>query len=419
MIPFAEMNALLRAAVCFWTLLLILGYTVNIFFSVRQKRYFYAGLTLITLCILYYIMQIIHDISRTDMGMSAVPYADTFGSLPFIIYIVILSAFTIAFIIQYHSNLTYAKTHISSMSVKEALDKNPTGICYYRENGQLILSNHKMNALAFSVTGHALLNGTELYDAVKKEPITEPADGTVIRFSHKTLTLSGELCHELIADDITEIYRKSEILQKDNERLKSQNRIMQEYGETIDETVRRQEVLMTKTKIHDEMNRLLLSTDNAICGGMEKEKQQIIETWQKNILLLCIEAGSDTKNNALSDLDALAKLIGMTITYDKLPETEKSDTLLLFSLAAEEAMTNAAKHGGAKNLYVNISETDETLTVKFTNDGKNPDGTVTEGGGLSALRHRLQQAGGSVNISVESRFTLTVSIPKGGNINVL
>lgn len=419
MIPFAEMNALFRAVVCFWVLLLILGHTINIFLSVRQKRYSYAGASLFTICILYYIMQMIHDISRMKMGMAVHLHNDIFGSLPFYVYIVILSVCTVTFTIHCHSIIAYAKTHISSMSVKEALDRNPTGICYYRENGQLILSNHKMNALAFSVTGHALLNGAEFYDAVKTEPITELTDGSVIRFSHKSLTFSGEDCHELIADDITEIYRKSEILRKDTEQLKSQNKIMQEYGATIDETVRRQEVLTTKTKIHDEMNKLLLSTDNAIRGGTEKEKQQIIETWQKNILMLCIEAGSDAKNNALSDLDALAKIIGMTIIYDKLPETEKSDTLLLFSLAAEEAMTNAAKHGSAKNLYVNITETDELLTVIFTNDGKNPGGPVTEGGGLSALRHRIEQAGGSISISSENRFTLTVAIPKGGNVNVL
>lgn len=419
MMPFIEMNALPRAVVCFWALLLILGHTINIFFSVRQKRYSYAGIPLLAIGVLYYIVQMVHNISRVKMGTGAHLHFGAFGSLPFIVYIVILSVFTITFIIQYHSNLAYTKTHISSMSVKEALDQNPTGICYYRENGQLILSNHKMNALAFSIMGHALLNGTELYDAVKKEPITELENGTVVRFSHKSITFSGEPCHELIADDITEIYRKSEILRKDNELLKSQNRIMKEYGETIDETVRRQEVLTTKTKIHDEMNRLLLSTDNAIRGGTEKEKQQIIETWQKNILLLCIEAESDTRNNALSDLDALAKLIGVTITYDKLPKTEKSDTLRLFSLAAEEAMTNAAKHGGAKNLYVNTYETEEMLEVRFTNDGKNPDGTITEGGGLSALRHRIEQAGGSVHISTENRFTLTVSVPKGGNSNVL
>lgn len=419
MTPFVEMNALFRAVVCFWTLLLILGQTINIFFSVRQKRYSYAFSALLMIGILYYMMQVIHDISRINMGIDAHLHIGSFAGIPFIIYIVILSVCTVTFIIHYRSNLAYTKTHISSMSVKEALDQNPTGICYYRENGQLILSNHKMNALAFSVTGHALLNGKELYDAVKKEPITELPDGTVIRFSHNSLTFSGEACNELIADDITEIYRKSEILRKENEQLRSQNRLMQEYGETIDETVRRREVLTTKTKIHDEMNRLLLSTDNAIRKGTDEEKLQIIETWQKNILLLCIEAESDTRNNALSDLDAIAKLIGMTIIYDKLPQTEKADTLLLFSLAAEEAMTNAAKHGGAKNLYVNISETSEMLTAVFTNDGKDPAATVTEGGGLSALRSRIEKAGGNMSISSQNRFKLTISVPKGGEIHVL
>ena len=107
-----------------------------------------------------------------------------------------------------------------------------------------------------------------------------------------------------------------------------------------------------------------------------------------------------------------AKVIGVTICYDPLPETEDENVLRLFSMAAEEAMTNAAKHGGAKNLYVHISEDEAALTASFQNDGNPPGKVFVEGGGLSTLREHIEQAGGTMQISLGEQFTLTVGIPK-------
>lgn len=419
MTPYLELNALLRNLICFWAILLILGFIAIVILSVRQKRRFYAAAATVSAFLLYFIMQVCRDISSWKLGYDLHPIAAKLGNLPHFVFILVLSVFTAALIIRFHVYMQYARTHITPTAVKEAADQNPTGLLYYGEDGQSILTNHRMNEISFAVTGRALLNAQEFYNAVKEKHICELPDGRVVRFSHKEFTFDGAPCHELIADDITELYRKTETLRRENERLQSQNERMKEYGSIIDETVRRQEVLNTKTRIHDEMNRLLLSTDNAIQSGTAEEQRSILETWQKNILLLCMEADTDRKNNALSDLDALAKVIGISIVYDKQPKTEDADTLRLFSLACEEAMTNAAKHGGAKNLYVAICEENDTLTASFTNDGKTPEGTFTEGGGLSALRQRIEQSGGRMQTDAKERFTLTVTIPKTGNRNVL
>ena len=419
MTPYLHLGALGRSLICFWAILLMFSFMMNIAFSVRRKQYISAAVAGLAMLVLYFVMQICRNISKAQLGSALHPLAEAMGALPSIAYIALLAVLTLAYIAHLCAIIRYANTHIGPTAIKEAMDKNPTGICYYRDNGQVILTNHKMNLLSFAAAGRALLNGAELYDAVRDKRIIELPDGTVVRFSHRAFTLDGEPCHELIADNITELYQKITTLQRKNERLLQQNRRMKAFGETIDETVRRQEILHAKTSIHDEMNRLLLSTDNAIRCGTEEEKQRILETWEKNILLLCMEADTDRKNNAFSDLDALAKLIGVTICYDALPDTEDADTLRLFSLAAEEAMTNAAKHSRAEKLYVHICEDDNALTVSFENDGNPPDQTFVEGGGLSTLRQHIEQAGGAMQITSGKRFALTVKIPQRGNRSVL
>lgn len=416
---YLELSALSRNGICFWAILLLLGFCMSAVYAVRLKRYLNAAVAVIALLVSYLLMQICRNISCACMGGTLHPLAEALGKVPYLIYLLLLVSFTAVLAAHFQFNVAYSRKHITPTAIKEAVDQNPTGICYYRENGQVVLTNYKMNELAFSITGQGLLNGREFYEAVEKNPVMELEDGTVVRFSHRTMPFEGEICHELIADDITELYRKSETLREENECLKDQNQRMKEYGETIDENVRRQEVLNTKTKIHDEMNRLLLSTDNVVRGGTEAEKQSILETWQKNILLLCMEAGNNTRNNALSDLEALSKVIGVEIVFEKQPETKDKGCLLLFSLAAEEAMTNAAKHDGAKHLYVNLQEDARMLTATFTNDGNAPVEPVIEGGGLSNLRRHLEQAGGQMKITTEQHFALTVFIPKGEKENVL
>lgn len=386
--------------------------------SIRQKRCTSSVLSVMATALCYFGMQICRNISGWKCGNKLHPIAKAIGRLPWILFLIVLLGLTIACLCQLQMCITYAHTHITPDSVKEAFDQNPTGICYYRSNGQPILTNHKMNEIAFAITGKALLNALEFYEMIQAQSIWKQSDGSVLRFSRKEFLLDGECCYELLADDITELYAKSEALRDNNQLLKSQNEHLIAYGKTIDETMRRQEILNTKKNIHDEMNRLLISTENAIKTGSEDEKIELRKTWQKNILLLCMEATND-KNNVLADLDALAKTIGMTIIYDQEPITEEPQTLKLLSLAVEEAMTNAAKHGGAKLLYVHLIENDQALTAVFTNDGKGPEGQVLEGGGLSGLRQQIEKAGGEMKITAKENFTLMITIPKGGKINVI
>ena len=85
-------------------------------------------------------------------------------------------------------------------------------------------------------------------------------EGRRWRFVRRELLLDGERLHELTASDVTAEYAKTEALQRDKEALSRLKAELNEYNLGIDDTVRKQEILRAKVNIHDEMNRLMLST---------------------------------------------------------------------------------------------------------------------------------------------------------------
>ena len=48
----------------------------------------------------------------------------------------------------------------------------------------------------------------------------------------------------------------------------------------------------------------------------------------------------------------------------------------------------------------------------LTDNGQKPEKNIKEGGGLSGIRKRVEQCGGTLRICAESKFSIIVKIPK-------
>ncbi len=65
----------------------------------------------------------------------------------------------------------------------------------------------------------------------------------------------------------------------------------------------------------------------------------------------------------------------------------------------QEALNNAARHGGAKHARVEVSEQGETLRIRVSDDGRGFDpGARSDGYGLVSMRERIALAGGSLEL---------------------
>ncbi len=400
--------------VCLWALLLCLGQIAETVLLWRQKRYGLCAATVLCFACSYFILQVCRAGTEWRLHGQGEPVAMAALKLPGGLYLAIFLLLTALCVLLYRSVVAWRTEHVTSASIKESVDGLPAGVCYYLEDGRCIFSNHRMNDICFSLMGCSLQNGAALYAHVCDNPICALPDRTAVSFRHRLLTYGGAPLHELIADDITELYEKNRLLRADNERSRQLSDSMRAYGETISDTVRRQEILQAKANIHDEMNRMILATGKSVQDGTRAERGDILRMWQSQALLLCKEADTHKSSNTVSDLNALAAVIGLRLIWQGVPDSGDPAVLTLFLAAAREAMANAAKHAGASVLTICAEEDEAALSVRFTNDGTPPARPVAESGGLATLRRRLEAAGGRMDIRSQPVFCLAVTIPKGG-----
>lgn len=304
----------------------------------------------------------------------------------------------------------YSRSNITPQAIRICSDRMPCGLCYYKENGMVVFSNSCMDRLCLSITGDTLLNGNYLQTAIP-HPILSVED-KIWRFSFRKLRLDGELLHEIVASDVTEIYRKTEELQQDNENLSRLHRELQEYNLGIDDMVRREEILQAKIYIHDEMNRLILSTE-AEEGDDPAVLDDIFNLWKKNAQLLSTNGRDPYLKNALSNIRELAEALGIALSLpEKLTDGLSEEGRELLFIAVREAIANAAKHARASELIISSEERSGVICCTFENDGEVKPGPVPFLGGLANLARLAAEQGVQVSVNAEKTFCLTLVFPK-------
>ena len=411
MTAFYDIPVLAQNITAFWALLLCLGFIAEVIMLFRQRRYRITIAPGLCFFVAYFVLHICRDGTMQRLYGMGNAIARQFLSMPCIVLLATCAILTLLCALLYRNIFFWRKTHISEASIKESMDELPAGICFYLDDGHCILSNHRMNDICFALLGHALQNGAQFYDSVKSKPHHLLSDGTAVSFHHCLLTYRGAPLHELIANDITDLYEKSEQLKAQNERIRKQAENMRAYSETIADTVQQKEILQARINIHDEMNRMILTTQKSLNEAPTSDRHEILRNW-RHVLLLCKEAGDRKFDSSVADLNTLAEAIGIRLVWTGSPTNLPQTVQSLFLAAAREAMTNAIKHAQAKTLEISICETGDTIEAKFTNDGKTPDLPIASSGGLLNLRRRLESVGGWMKIETNPAFCIDVSIPK-------
>jgi signal transduction histidine kinase len=174
---------------------------------------------------------------------------------------------------------------------------------------------------------------------------------------------------------------------------------------------REEEILNTKMRVHDEMGRCLLAIQKYLKeDSAEKIPVSIVESWQKAVSML-------KYNNDTSDDDMLLQIRKTCesikldfVQVGELPKEEKTAYILI--CAVRECVTNAARYAEATKLYAEFTENETTASVKVTNNGIAPTEEISEGGGLSSLRSRVERFGGEMLVQSFPEFSLTVTVPK-------
>ena len=409
MTSFTALSEFSRSLFSLWAFALCLLCVFSTVFSVVQKRYRFAVLSLPPFLCAYFLWQVIFDLHLSGKTVKAVEVSRKAGDLPWLFFELSLTVITLASFFILISVIRYGKRSVTPTAVKHCLDKMPCGVCVWQDGGRVLFSNICMNRLCVAVTGDPLLSGDQFYKAVSGGIVT--AEKKRWRFTCRDVILDGERLHEMIASDITAEYAKTQMLQRDKAELSRLNSELKAYTSSIDDTVRRQEILQAKVDIHDEMNRLMLLT--AAEGENSASPDDIFSLWEQNALLLCMQAGDTADIKSASRIEKLAESLKIRLVWQgNLPAELTDKQKSLFFSAAQEAIANAAKHARAERMNITFTKTDSCIFCEFVNDGEIPEGEVRFAGGLHNLLVLAKKQGVLISADSKEKFTLTVRFPK-------
>lgn len=325
--------------------------------------------------------------------------------------------------IQIRNMLREKKTHIQGNAIQESLDNLPSGAAFFDEQGMPVLINRQMYHICRCLSGRDIQSAAELREALahplENEVSYEPdfqvfcfSDGSVWKFSEDfIITESGEKFLQFLASEVSELYRNKQLLENENRKLQEMSEAMKELSKNIVALTREEEILAMKMKVHDDLGYSVLAAHRMLQQDSEINREAFLSQWSRVLSLLKRDNESERKVYH-QVLQERANALGVKVSYTG-EAVDDPKAAELMNIILLEALSNSARHAGATELYVHISnESNQMWVFEITNNGMRPDKEIEEGGGLSAIRRKIENANGTVEIRSFPEYSLTIKIPK-------
>ena len=362
-----------------------------------------------------------HVLSKIYYDNQINKMAEFFGRMPFALSVGI-TAYCAIMSVYITVRLHHCRnTDITAMSIKESFDGLPTGLCYFDENGLVVLKNNLMESICLELTGKSLNVAMPFREKIKEASQYENdgaftvrlKDGRVFSFSLSETEIFSKPYFQLAATDITEFTKLTSTLEYEIGELKKVNAHLKKYNEMVYDLTREEEILRTKEIIHDRLGSTLITTRRYLENGtLSENNSKLLEMWKNNISVLNTAENDCKDENFAKDIENAAKLVGITLeTVGNLP-TDNNAVARVLTFATMQCLNNAARHAKADKMILESLDDGEKYIFKFANNGRKPPRKINEGGGLSSVRKKAEQIGGSMKISTSEFFALEITIPK-------
>ena len=303
-------------------------------------------------------------------------------------------------------------------AIKESFDQLPTAVCFFDNLGGIVLCNRQMYRLS-----QYLFQSDMQYLGEVKIALASPPDGVVrlsdmedtYRFPDKTVwqfewtkvtDRYGEVYTQLTAADITELHRALVQLADDNRKLDEDAKKLRELSENVEAVAKEKELLAAKSAMHDSLAASITVTKQYLAGDLgEVDAGMVLQEWEKSIAFR--EAALlSAKEKLFHDAKSSGVMVQMK------GEEPKGSAADLMYVAMQVCLNNAIQYAQATELEINIWNNADNYMVMIGNNGKQPEQTIMEGGGLTNLRHRIEAAGGTMVVQSLPEFSLIIDVPK-------
>ena len=312
------------------------------------------------------------------------------------------------------------KKRLGFNAIKESFDRLPTAVCFFDRAGSIVLCNRRMYQLSQYLLDNDMQYLGEVEEALAALPngiVRIPdventyrfPDKKVWRFEKTEVTdRYGESYIQLTAADVTELQRALVQLADDSKKIEKDSEKLKQLSDNVGALSREKEQLAAKSAIHDNLAACIILTKQYITGDFSGIDSDIVcREWEKVIAFQ--DAVSLSAKEKLLDS---AKTGGVTVRI-RGEEPAEGEAELMYT-AMQVCLTNAVQHAGATELIANIWQNEVSYTVVIRNNGKPPEKKITEGGGLTNLRHRIEKSGGKMTVQSIPEFSLVIEVPKYG-----
>ena len=308
--------------------------------------------------------------------------------------------------------------------IKESFDNLPIAACFFDKNGVVRLINRRMLAIASWLRKGGIQSLAEMRDALQSPPanvrcldprlwIYRFPDGKALRFAQEQITTkAGVRYTQITAADVTELIRKQDQLKVENTKLAEVNERLRLLLVQMPEIIREEETLAMKLRVHDDIGHSILAARRVLLQHTDLEEIRAnAALWEQSISVLYRSSQITAQSEPLEAAKKRAEELGVSVLVTG-NAPQRQWIRALSALAICECAANCVRHANGTELYVYFLQKPDCLEVALTNNGAAPKGKIIEGGGLSMLRQRIEEAGGKMEIWSSPRFRLTISLPE-------
>lgn len=292
------------------------------------------------------------------------------------------------------------KESLSILSVKNAIDLSDNGIMFLNDKGNIILINVVMKDILKEYN----INDNYI-DNFKEKEIKEIHSEHILKCLNRVWQLKINNNKEIIALDITDIYKIQEKTKNQNIEIEENNKKILKTLNNIEEVEKEKKLIKIKNEFHDILgHRLSLFGEYLKQDNINKEE---IKFMLDNLFEQFTTLKSPEEN--LKKLIEVYKVFNINISIiGKLPKNKEVGET--FFEIIREAVTNAIIHANSKNIKVVITNSLEKIEMLITNDGIKPNNFINENEGIKGMRRKLKEIGGILIIENEDNFILKIII---------
>lgn len=317
------------------------------------------------------------------------------------------------------------KRILTVSSVREAIEKMGCGLLYSDTEGDFLMANHCMYEVTHRMFGEYFVNALHLWnriisfennEEIRRIDFTQgPAflfsDKSVWSFEKTFLKDNDRQYIEIIARDVSALYRNRVDLEVENAKLSKVQLMLSESLKNVAETRQEEELLNYKMRVHDQLGNSVIRVRKLL--GMEKigkrELNEVLNVWQNTVSVFLTNRfqGEQELSGSIKEITDTAQSLGCEIDISgQLPFENE-----LIPRIIREAMYNAVKHANATTLKVVGGKARDGYRIHIEDNGTVKPETVTEGGGLSSLRHSIEAEGGQMMIIIDDGLELNIILP--------